>query len=151
MARIHAKRRGQSGSHKPQVTEPPEWQALSKKETKELVLKLAREGYSTARIGMTLRDAHGVPSVKLATGQRILEILAEAGIAPKLPEDLQNLIKRAIKFQEHLLERPKDLHNQRALTLVESKIRRLSDYYKAEERIPADWTYTLDTAKLLVE
>lgn len=151
MARIHARRRGKSGSHRPIIAEVPEWQGLSKKEIKDKVLQLSREGHSAASIGLILRDQHGVPSVRLATGQRVAQILAEGGITPKLPDEMQNLIKKALRINEHLQEKRKDLHNKRALTLTESKIRSLARYYKRTGRLPQDWAYSIKTARLLVE
>lgn len=151
MARMHARRRGISGSHNPVTTQAPDWQGLSKKETKDTVLKLAKEGRSTAVIGTILRDAHGVPNVRLATGQSISQILADAKLTPKLPEDLQNLIVKAIRIDEHLQEKRKDLHNKRALHLTEAKIRRIARYYKGTGRLSEDWKYELKNARLLVE
>ena len=151
MARMHARRRGQSGSHRPIAAEVPDWQGLSKKEIKDKVVQLAKEGHSAARIGLVLRDAHAVPSVRLATGQRVAQILAEADALPRLPDDMQNLIKKAIRIDEHLQERRKDLHNKRALALTEAKIRRMAHYYKDVGRLPDDWSYSLKTARLLVE
>lgn len=151
MARIHARARGKSGSRRPVTNEAPDWQGMSKKEIKEKVIALAREGHSAARVGLILRDAHGVPSIRVATGQRVGEILREAKIEPKLPDDMQNLIKRAIRIDEHLQEKRKDLHNKRALGLTEAKIRSLARYYKDIGRLPEDWSYSIKTARLLVE
>jgi len=97
MARIYARRKGKSGSKKPFRTEPPEWCELSAREVEEKVVELAKQGLSTAQIGMVLRDSYGVPDVKLLTGKKILQILRERGLAPAIPEDLQSLIKKAIR------------------------------------------------------
>lgn len=151
MARIHARRRGTSGSRRPLTTEAPKWQGLSKKEVKDKIVQLAKEGHSTARIGTILRDAHAVPSVHLATGQSISKILTEAKLAPKIPEDLANLIKKVIRLDEHLQEKRNDLHNKRSLHLNEAKIRRLARYYKSTGKLAPEWSYSLKNAKLLVE
>ncbi|MBW3583188.1 MAG: 30S ribosomal protein S15 [Euryarchaeota archaeon] len=151
MARIHARRRGSSGSRRPLTTEAPKWQGLSKKEVKDKIVQLAKEGHTTARIGLILRDAHAVPSVHLATGQSISKILEEAKLAPKLPEDITNLIKKVIRLDEHLQEKRNDLHNKRSLHLNEAKIRRLARYYKSTGKLAPEWSYSLKNAKLLVE
>lgn len=151
MARMHARTRGVSGSKRPVNPEIPNWQGLGRKEVEELVVKLGKEGHSSAMIGMILRDSHGVPSVRHTTGKRVNVILKAGGVQTKLPEDLQNLIKKAIGLQEHLQEKPKDLHNKRALALVESRIRRLTLYHKREGNIPQDWKYRLSGARLLIE
>ena len=71
MARIHARHRGRSGSSPQTREKSPKWAPKTKDVEKEVV-KLASEGMSTSQIGITLRDIHGVPSVKLATGKSIL-------------------------------------------------------------------------------
>ncbi|TRO46605.1 30S ribosomal protein S15, partial [Candidatus Bathyarchaeota archaeon] len=70
---------------------------------------------------------------------------------PDRPEDLENLLRKAINLSSHLMRNPKDLHNKRALQLIEAKIRRLVRYYKANGRLPEDFKYSLDAARLMVE
>ncbi|UCF07616.1 MAG: 30S ribosomal protein S15 [Thermoplasmata archaeon] len=151
MARIHSRKKGKSSSNRPYRAEPPEWVAPKPKEVERTVIRLADEGLSTSLIGMKMRDQYGVPSVKLCTGKSITTILSEHKRAPKLPEDLRNLMRKAVNIGEHLVENPKDKHNQRALSLTEAKIRRLIRYYKSEGVLEKEWTYKLSTAKLLVE
>ena len=112
--------------------------------------KLSKEGLSTAEIGLQLRDSHGIPSVKLATGKSVSELLRDGGVAPELPEDLVNLMRKAVRLGEHLERNSRDVHNRRALQLTESKILRLVRYYRGSGRLEADWKYSLASAKLLV-
>ncbi len=151
MARMHARKKGSSGSNRPYLTDNPDWVPLRENEIEETVLKLQGDGFSKAQIGIKLRDQYGIPSVKLATGRSIQDILEENDIKPRLPEDLSNLIRRAVNLSEHMERNKKDLHNKRNLALVESKIRRLVKYYKKQGRIPQSWKYSLQTAKLEVE
>ncbi|MEM2839798.1 MAG: 30S ribosomal protein S15 [Thermoplasmata archaeon] len=151
MARMHARRRGSHGSKKPFVKEKPDWVQIEPDEIEEIIVRLANAGNSAAKIGLILRDAYGVPSVKLVTGKSIGEILAAKKLQGKLPDDLRDLMKRAVKLEEHIKKNPKDLHNKRGLTLIESKIRRLVKYYSREGRLPAGWKYSLETAKLEIE
>jgi small subunit ribosomal protein S15 len=151
MARIHAHRRGKSGSSKPMRSKPPAWSPLTAKDVETQVVALAREGKSTATIGAYMRDQFGVPGVKTATNKRVLQILSAHNLAPRLPEEISNLLKRVVNLQDHLARTKNDLHNQRALTLVESKIRRLAKYYIREGKLPADWKYSTETAKLLLQ
>ncbi len=149
MARIHARHRGRSGSS-PQTREKnPKW-APKPKDVEKEVTKLASEGLSTSQIGINLRDIHGVPSVKLATGKSILCILKENEASPSLPEDLTNLMRKAVRLGEHLRVNSKDVHNTRALRLTEAKILRLVKYYRSNKVLPDDWKYSLANAKLLV-
>lgn len=131
---------------------PPKWTGMSSKEVEDLVVKLARDGQQSARIGVTLRDLHAVPSVKTATGKTISQILREAELQPAIPEDMQNLMRRAVNLRtKHLAEHKKDNHNARGLQLIESRIRRLALYYKKQGRLAPDWKYNPGEAQLLVE
>src|SRR5438093_6813372 len=116
MARVHARRRGSSRSRPPTREEAHEWQPIEKQEIIDTIVKMAREGRTGAYIGLVLRDQHAVPNVKLATGKSMQEILAENQLAPQIPEDLQNLMKRAVHLQGHLATHRRDLHNGRGLT-----------------------------------
>lgn len=148
---MHSSRKGSSGSKRPMVDKNPEWVTQSAEEVKELAAKLAGEGKNMAMIGLILRDQHAVPNVRLATGMSMKEILEEKGIKPALPDDLSNLMKRAVEINGHVKANPKDLHNARGLHLVESKIRRLTKYYKREGLVPETWFYSMASAALEVE
>jgi len=151
MAKMHARRRGTSSSTRPLRTSSPEWVPIDAAEIGKLVGKMAKEGLSSAVIGTKLRDQYGVPNVKLATGKSVLSLMKASGIKMEFPEDVRNLMKRAVHLSVHLSTRPKDLHNKRRLGLIEAKIRRLVKYYHETGVMPKDWFYSLDTAKLLVE
>lgn len=129
----------------------PEWIEYSNEEIEELILKLRKEGNSTSMIGIVLRDQYGIPDVKLVTGKKITKILEDHGQELKYPEDLMNLLKRAVNIRDHLEENPKDLHTKRGLRIIESKIRRLVKYYVREGVLPEGWRYDPRSAALLVK
>lgn len=149
MARMHARRKGKSGSKRVYRDAPPEWVDLKSDEVERLVVKLYNDGYEPSVIGMLLRDTYGIPSVKQLTGKKITDILKENGVEIKIPEDLKSLIKKAINLRKHLETHRKDFHNKRGLQLIEAKIHRLSSYYKEKGVLPADWKY--DPVKLEIE
>jgi small subunit ribosomal protein S15 len=148
---MHSRKKGHAGSKRPYRTKPPEWVDLKGKEIEEFVVKLAKEGNSPTMIGMTMRDQNGVPSIKLSTGKRVGAILEANEIKKDIPEDLINLIIRAVALDKHLKANPKDNSSKRGLQLTESKIRRLVKYYHRIGKLPKDWKYNLKTAKLLVK
>lgn len=151
MARIHARRRGKSGSKRVPRDEHPKWSSLNPKEVEAKVVELAKEGHSASQIGMILRDQYAVPSIKAATGLSVLQILEKHKVAPEIPEDLMSLIKTALSINKHMEEHKHDYENKRNLQLTESKIRRLVKYYKRIGRLPENWHYDLELAKLLVK
>jgi small subunit ribosomal protein S15 len=148
---MHARRRGSSSSTRPLRTGNPEWVPMNPEEVTKMIGKLAKEGLSSSQIGVRLRDQYGVPDVKLSTGKTVLKIMKEGGTKMDFPEDLRNLMHRAVKLSGHLASRPKDLHNHRRLHLLEAKIRRLVKYYHRTGSLAKDWYYSLESAKLLVE
>lgn len=152
MARIHARRKGKSGStHLVDRKEHPKWSSLNPREVESRVIELAKAGKSTSEIGLILRDQYAVPDVKLATGKTISKILENNEIKPEIPEDLRNLLRIALQIRKHLEVHGKDLKNKRNLQLTESKIRRLTKYYQEQNRLPEGWKYTPEQAKLMFE
>ncbi|MFQ5985929.1 MAG: 30S ribosomal protein S15 [Thermoplasmata archaeon] len=141
MARMHRRTKGKSSSKRPYLEEPPTWASTKPKEVEQLVNRLHQEGLQSAQIGIRLRDQHGIPSVKLLTGKSITQILREGGVDMELPEDLNNLVGKALRLTAHLAEHRRDIHNRRSLELVEAKIRRLARYYKREGVLPEEWEY----------
>lgn len=151
MARIYSGKKGSSGSTKPVRKIPPSWLKYKPFEVEKLVVKLAKEGKTAAQIGITLRDMYGIPSVRAITKKKIVKILEENKLGPKIPEDLQNLIKRAIATEKHHKSNNKDKVGKRGLQLTESKIRRLVKYYKKCKKLPQDWKYSREQAKFLIK
>jgi|TARA_B110000881_G_C18519009_1_gene486512 small subunit ribosomal protein S15 len=151
MARMHSKGKGSSGSNRPDSKTPPSWSNTDKKEVEELIVELSNAGNSTASIGAILRDRHAVPDARLVTGERISQTLANNNITQAYPEDMMNLMRRALGLIDHLGSNKKDLHNRRQLGLCESKIRRLARYYKKNGILPESWAYKRDQLRLMVE
>lgn len=142
------KEKGKSHSTRPVTKRPPEWCSYTPEEVEALVVKLVRDGHPPSVIGTILRDHYAIPLTKPITGKSITQILKEAKLAPAIPEDLENLIKKASRLHLHLEKNKKDLHNKRALQLIEAKIYKLSKYYKREGVLPPDWKYKPKTASL---
>ncbi len=151
MARMHARRRGKSGSVHPPIKTSPKWVELFKDDIEKVICDLAKQDKTMSEIGMILRDQYGVPSVKAVLGKSIKQVLEENKLAPEYPEDLMNLMRKAVKLRKHLSVHKKDIHNTRALQLVESKIRRLAKYYTRVGQLPQGWRYTPEKAALIVK
>jgi len=59
-----------------------------------------------------------------------LRILKKNGSAPEIPEDLYCMIKRALSIRKHLEKNRKDKDSKYRLILIESRIHRLTRYYR---------------------
>ena len=151
MSRLHSSKRGRSGSKIPVRDGIPQWALYKGKEAEQKLLELIKQGNSMSRAGILLRDMYGVPRIKTVTGKKMLKILRENNLEPKIPEDLLALMKKAVNLNNHLKKNPKDLANLRGLHLIESKIMRLVRYYKKTGKLPANWKYSIEAAELLTK
>ena len=151
MARLHSKKKGKSGTKKPKTKTAPEWLDVNKAELEEMIVKMAKVGTQPAKIGLILRDQHSIPNVKSILGMSLLAFLKKEGVSPEYPEDLLNLIRKAVRLSTHMKSFKKDVHNGVKLGHVESKIQRLVKYYTQRGVLPKDWKYDREQAALLVK
>jgi small subunit ribosomal protein S15 len=153
MAKLHTKGKGKSKSRKPDVEigKMPEDLKLSKEEIEKIVEDLAKQHTHQAMIGQILKEKYGVKYFKQIFGKRLGKVLEEKGLLPQLPQDLLDLMKKAVNIRAHLEKNHKDVHNKIRLARVESKIWRLTKYYKKEGVLPSDWKYDPNTAALLIK
>ena len=133
--------KGKSHSIRPVSRRPPSWCRYQPEEVEAFIIKLAKDGHSLSKIGTILRDQYAIPLVKPITGKSISDILQDAGLAPSMPEDLANLIKKAKCLAIHMEKNKKDLHNKRAMQIIEARIYKLSRYYKRKGVLPPKWKY----------
>ncbi|KAL4401027.1 ribosomal 40S subunit protein S13 [Malassezia pachydermatis] len=150
MGRMHSKGKGISSSALPYSRNPPSWLKTTPEEVVQQIVKLARKGVTPSQIGAQLRDSHGIAQVRYVTGNKILRILKSEGLAPEIPEDLYHLIKRAVTVRKHLERSRKDVDAKFRLILIESRIHRLTRYYKTTGAVPPTFKYESSTASTLV-
>ena len=148
MARKYSGMHGKSGSTKPSVLKKQVWVRYSPKEVELLIVKLAKQGMMSSKVGLVLRDTYGVPSVKLLTGKSISAILESKGIKTELPEDLLFLIRKYVSEVKHFKNNHRDMTAKRGITLTKSKIDQLIKYYKKTGKLSSDWKFDLKKAAL---
>ncbi|KAI3654417.1 hypothetical protein MP228_001136 [Amoeboaphelidium protococcarum] len=151
MGRMQNRGKGISDSALPYRRTPPSWSKVTNEEVVDMIRKLARKGLTPSQIGVLLRDQHGIPQVKNVTGNKIVRILKSSGLAPEIPEDLYHLIKKAVSVRKHLERNRKDKDSKFRLILIESKIHRLSRYYKTSGQLPPTWKYESSTASAMAQ
>jgi small subunit ribosomal protein S15 len=133
--------KGKSHSMRPVSRRPPSWCKYQPEEVDSFIIKLAKEGHSLSAIGTILRDQYAIPLVKPNTGKSISDTLKASGLAPTMPEDLSNLMKKAQGLAVHMDKNKKDLHNKRNMQIIEAQIHKLSRYYKREGVLAKNWKY----------
>jgi len=101
------------------------WVKMKPAELEKIVVELAKEGNSPAKIGLILRDKYGVPKAKLI-GKKISKILKENNLHYQSDEDIVN--GKIKKLQNHISKNKHDHSATRALT------RRLWDIYHIKQK-----------------
>ena len=102
---MHSHRHGKSHSIRPATLSAPSWITQSPKEVEELVVKYSKDGLTPSQIGIKLRDQHSIPLIKPITKKTVGEILEENDLKAEMPEDLENIVKKAVGLQKHLKEK----------------------------------------------
>ncbi|MBW6451115.1 MAG: 30S ribosomal protein S15 [DPANN group archaeon] len=151
MARMHSRKKGNAGSTKPVDKTVPIWVEYKADEVERLIIKLKKEDKDSALIGTILKDQYGIPSVKALTGNSISNIIEQNGLKRELPEDLRNLMVKAVNIKDHMENNKKDLRSKRGLNLVEAKIRRLGKYYTKTKVLAPKWVYNPKRAKIAIQ
>ncbi len=148
MGRLHTHNNGKAHSTRPIESKFSSWVKQDKKEIEDIVIKYAKDGYTSSQIGIKLRDQHAIPLIKPIINKTVCEILDQNDLQSEIPEDLNNIVNKAIGLQKHLKSNKSDRRNIRSLELIEAKVHRLSMYYKKIGRIPKNWKYKSVVAQL---
>jgi small subunit ribosomal protein S15 len=148
MGRLHTHNHGKAHSTRPIESKFSSWVKQDPKEIEELVIKYSKDGYTPSQIGIKLRDQHAIPLVKPIINKTISDILDQNDLKSEIPEDLNNIVTKAVGLQNHLKSNKNDRRNIRSLELIEAKVHRLSVYYKKIGRIPKNWKYKSVIAQL---
>jgi len=148
MGRLHTHNHGKAHSIRPIESKFSSWVKQDTKEIEDLVIKYTKDGLTPSQIGIKLRDQHAIPLVKPIINKTISDILEQNDLKSEIPEDLNNIVTKAVGLQKHLKSNKNDRRNIRSLELIEAKVHRLSMYYKKIGRIPRNWKYKSVIAQL---
>ena len=143
---MHSRKHGKSGSKKPTKKSLPVWLRYKPKEVELIVAKLTKEGKNASEIGTILRDTYGIPDARLLFKQKLSKIQTKSGAASEVPDDLTSLIRRSVSIRKHMEANRKDQTAKRGLQLTESKIKRLTKYYKRTGALASEWKYDPERA-----
>jgi len=91
----------------------PSWIKTKQVDLEKTILDLSKKNTPLEKIGLILRDKHGIPKVKLILGKRISEILKDIDL-----KDLEKsrVNKRIENIKNHLKNNKHDYPSSRALT-----------------------------------
>lgn len=94
----------------------PDWVKIKPAELSKIVLNLHKEGNSPAKIGLILRDQHGIPRAKLL-GKKITQILKEENQNVETP--IPQIEKSKDSLEKHIA---KNKHDYTALKSLHKKL-----------------------------
>lgn len=92
--------------------EKPAWVTLKPAEVEKIVVDLHKQGESPARIGLILRDKHGIPKAKLL-GKRVQEVLLDT--KQKVVAEQEHVQEKIKKIESHLAKHKHDYTAKRSL------------------------------------
>lgn len=113
----------------PKKIEKPVWLKYTQKEVEAIILKLADKGMTAEKIGLTLRDQYGIPSVKIY-GIKIKQILKDKFQEPTT----LNLTAKLTKIIDHYKKNKQDKRAERSLIITKAKLKKREDYAKKKEK-----------------
>ena len=126
-----------SGGLPEKTKETPLWLKFSEKDMEAIVVKLAKQGLTSEKIGLELRDSYGIPTTRI-TGKKISQILKENGIYQDTTA--VNLDKKQQAIVAHIKKNKQDKRAKLALTIISARISKYKKYKKTKnaEENPTD-------------
>ena len=91
----------------------PGWMKLKSSEVEKIILEFHRQGFPPAKIGLVLRDKHGIPKAKIF-GKRITKILKEKN--ERVKEEKEIIKQKIENLEKHITKNKKDYPAKRSLT-----------------------------------
>lgn len=104
------------------MSEKQEITKLNNKEIEKLIVDLAKQGNSSEKIGLILRDQHGIPKAK-KIGIRIGEVMARNGFSKN--NDKKNVIAKIENLNRHFKLNNHDYTAQRKSVMYSSRLKKM--------------------------
>ena len=108
---------------KEKKTEKPSWLTMKPAEMESIVLDLHKQGISPAKIGIILRDKHGIPKAKLL-GKKVKEVIE--GVAHSFPKEIDLVQSKIKNLERHGTQHKQDYSAHRSLTKKLWVVRKLA-------------------------
>ena len=100
-----------------------EWMKVKPAELEKHVLDLHKEGHTPAKIGLMLRDKHGIPKAKLI-GKKITQVLNDNKISPVTEKQIAQ--QKIVELEAHITKHKHDYTAKRSLSKSLWAVKRLN-------------------------
>lgn len=94
--------------------EKMDWIKAKPSDVEKIIVDLHKQGNNPDKIGLILRDMHGIPKSKLVTKKRIIQILRENKI--NINPDKDSINNKVETLKVHIEKNKKDQSAKRSLT-----------------------------------
>jgi len=98
---------------------------MKAEDVEKLVVDLAKHGTPSEKIGLILRDQHGIPKVQLVTKKKISQILDENNL--DTDSEKVNITKRIDGLRKHVEKNKQDYTAKQKLTKRLARLRKMSN------------------------
>ena len=106
------------------LAQKTDWVKIKPEEVEKLVIELGKQNIPPEKIGLILRDQHGIPKVKVFN-KRIKKILKEANLWKD--SEYENTVKKLETLKKHL---EKNKHDYKAKCFIMKYTARLNKLKK---------------------
>jgi len=103
------------------MTDKADWSKIKPAEVEKIILDLGKQGMPPEKIGLTLRDQHGVPKAKLF-GLKIKKVLQKGKIDTN--SEKASLLKKIEKLHKHSEKNKHDYTAMRKAVMYTARINR---------------------------
>lgn len=114
---------------KKQDNEKPVWLKYTTEEVEAIIVKLAKKGLTSEKIGLVLRDQYGIPKAKLFN-IKIKKIMEKHG--EFIEPTNTNLKIKLDKIIKHIHRNRQDKKAGRSLIITKAKLKKREDYNLAK-------------------
>ncbi len=111
--------------------EKPLWLKTPLEEVEVLIEKLAKEGHTTEKIGLILRDQYGIPTTRVY-GKKLGDLLRQKDLYKDA--NISNTEKKLEVIKQHLKNHSKDRKSKRVLEIRTARTRKLKLYASRKEK-----------------
>jgi small subunit ribosomal protein S15 len=116
-----------------ETKEKPLWMKLTDEDINAIVVKLAKQGLTSEKIGLQLRDTYGLPTTRV-TGKKLGQILKENNLYEDSTQS--NLEKKEKRVVAHLGKHKQDQRAKRSMIIIRARIAKYEKYKKRKNAEP---------------
>ena len=104
------------------MVEKVDWARIKPAEVEKLIVEIGKQGIPPEKIGLILRDQHGIPKAGLF-GIRINEVLAKHNLA--VDSQKKNVQTKIERLKEHAGKHKHDYTAQRKAVMYASRLKKI--------------------------